>query len=66
MATAATLLLGGRTVHSLFELPVPLLEKSTCNVALTSKVADMLRVQSLFIIDEASMLSLHACIECIR
>ena len=34
----ATLLLGGRTVHSLFKLPVPLLEMSTCNVAPTSKV----------------------------
>ena len=57
---AATLLLGGCTVHSLFKLPVPLLETSTCNVAPTSKVADMLRAQSLFIIDEALMLSLHA------
>ena len=66
MATAAwigivaTLLLGECTVHSLFKMPVPLLETSTCNVAPTSKVADMLRAQSLFIIDEALMLSLHA------
>ena len=57
---ATTLLLGRRTVHSLFKLPVPLLETSTCNVTPTSKLADMLRVQSLFIIDEASMLSLNA------
>ena len=57
---AATLLLGGRTVHSLFKLPVLLLETSTCNVTPTSKLADMLRAQSLFIIDEASMLSLNA------
>ena len=54
---SSTLLLGGRTVHSLFKLLVPLLETcaSTCNVTLTSKLANMLRAQSLFIIDEASM-----------
>ena len=51
ISIAPTLLLG-RTVHSMFKLPNPLLETSTCNVTPASKLADMLRAQSLFIIDE--------------
>ena len=57
---AATLLIGGYTVHSLFKLPVLLLDTSICNVKPTSKLADFLRKQSLFIIDVASMVSLNA------
>jgi hypothetical protein len=57
---AATLLKGGRTVHSLFKLPVPILETSTCNVTPTSIQAKLLRSITMFIIDEASMVPLHA------
>ena len=52
---AATLLSGGRTVHTLFRLPVPILETSVCNIAPTSSHADFLRSVTMFIIDEASM-----------
>ena len=52
---AATLLSGGRTVHNLFRLPVPILETSVCNIAPTSGHAEMLRSVTMFIIDEASM-----------
>ena len=37
---AATLLIGGCTVHSLFKLPVPLLDTSIRNVKPTSKLAE--------------------------
>ena len=57
---AATLLSCGRTVHSLFKLPVPLLDTSCCNITPTSNYAAMLREVSLFIVDEASMVPLHA------
>jgi hypothetical protein len=57
---AATLLRGGRTVHSLFKLPVPILDTSTCNVTPTSVHAAMLRSVTLFIVDEASMVPCHA------
>ena len=57
---AATLLIGGRTVHSLFKLPVPLLDNSSCNVSPTSSYAAMLRDVSLFIVDESSMVPIHA------
>ncbi|XP_062514143.1 ATP-dependent DNA helicase pif1-like [Corticium candelabrum] len=57
---AANLLPGGRTVHSLFKLPVPILDTSTCNVKQTSSYAAMLRSMSLIIIDKASMMPLHA------
>jgi len=39
---AATFLGEGRTVHSLFKLPVPLLECSCCNISATSNYAAML------------------------
>ena len=54
-AIAATLLNGGRTVHNLFKLPVPLQENSVCNLKHSSAQAEYLRSVSLFIIDEASM-----------
>ena len=57
---ATTLMPEGRTVHSLFKLPVPVLENSTCNVAPTSEHAQMLRGVDLFITDEASMIPSHA------
>ena len=57
---AATLLEGGRTVHSLFRLPVPIVETSTCNVPPTSNHAAYLLQFDLFIFDEASMIPKHA------
>ena len=57
---AATLLTEGRTVHSLFKLPVPIIETSTCNVSPTSVHAQYLRERTVFIVDEASMVPKHA------
>ena len=57
---AATLLTDGRTLHSLFKLPVPILETSSCNIKPNSSHAEMLRGISLFLIDEASMIPKHA------
>lgn len=53
---AATLLKGGRTVHSGFKLPVPILDTSVSSMRLTSPEAAALRAASLVIIDEVSML----------
>jgi len=58
-AIAATLLIGGRTVHSLFKLSVPLLDTSSCNVSPTSSYAAMLR-EVTFIVDESSTVPVHA------
>ena len=57
---ASTLLRFGRTTHSLFKLPVPILNTSTCNVSANSRHANYLRSLSLIVIDEASMIPLHA------
>ena len=60
---AATLLRGGQTMHSLFKLPVPVLDTSSCNIAPNSNQAQFLRSLSLIVVDEASMvptLALHA------
>ena len=57
---AATLLMGGRTAHNLFKLPVPILDTSTCNISPSSPNAHYLRSVMLFIIDEASMVPVHA------
>lgn len=62
---AGTLLNGGRTVHSGFKLPVPLLENSVSSMRLNSPEATVLRQASLIIIDEITMLPKHGlrCIE---
>ena len=57
---AAQLLSGGRTLHSLFKLPVPILDTSICNVSPTTPHAAMLRDLCLIIVDEASMIPAHA------
>ncbi|GBN42705.1 hypothetical protein AVEN_52569-1 [Araneus ventricosus] len=54
---AATLLKGGRTVHSGFKLPVPLLDTSVSSMRPTSPEADKLRQAVLIIIDEITMLT---------
>ncbi len=62
---AATLLKGGRTVHSGFKLPVPLLDTSVSSMRMTSPEAEVLRQSSLIIIDEITMLPKNGlrCIE---
>ena len=57
---AATLLRGGQTVHSLFKLPVPITDTSTCAIQPSSRQAQLLRDLSLIVIDEASMVPPHA------
>jgi len=52
---AANLLDGGRTYHSLFKLPVPLLDTSTSNMRMTSNDAKMLKSAKLIIWDESTM-----------
>ena len=53
---AGNLLRFGQTMHSLFKLPVPLLETSTCNIKPNSSQARFLRSLSVIFIDEASMI----------
>ncbi len=62
---AATLLEGGRTVHSGFKLPVPIVENSVSGMRLHTKEADQLRKAELIIIDEVTMLTKHGlgCID---
>jgi len=52
---AALLLIGGRTVHSRFKVPLIIDETSVCNIKKQSPLADMLRQVSLIIWDEAPM-----------
>lgn len=54
---AATLLKGGRTVHSGFKLPVPLLDTSVSSMRPTTPEAEIFRQAALIIIDEITMLS---------
>ncbi|CAF1613761.1 unnamed protein product [Adineta ricciae] len=52
---AASLLSDGRTVHSRFKLPVPILETSTSSIRPNSKEADEIKKTQVFIWDEAPM-----------
>lgn len=52
---AANLLPGGRTAHSTFKLPVPVVETSVSSMRPSSKDADVLRKADLIIWDEVSM-----------
>ncbi|XP_030058284.1 uncharacterized protein LOC115469629 [Microcaecilia unicolor] len=52
---AANLLPGGRTYHSQFKLPVPLLENSTSTIRLNSNNASNLRDAHIIIWDESIM-----------
>ena len=56
----STFFSGGRTLHNLFKLPVPILDTSTCNVSPTSDHAATLRDLHLIIMDEASIIPVHA------
>jgi hypothetical protein len=52
---ASMLLLGGKTAHSQFEIPLELSEQSTCNITKQSKLAELLEKVDLIIWDEAPM-----------
>ncbi|UYV73007.1 hypothetical protein LAZ67_10001499 [Cordylochernes scorpioides] len=52
---AANLLEGGRTYHSQFKLPVPLLDTSTSSMRMTSDDAKQIREANVIIYDEATM-----------
>lgn len=52
---AANLLKGGRTYHSQYKLPVPLLENSTSSMRMTSPDANVIRQAKILIWDESTM-----------
>ena len=45
-------LIGGRTAHSRFKIPIPVMEDSTCNVKAQSDLAKLLKKTNLIIWDE--------------
>jgi hypothetical protein len=52
---AANLLEGGRTYHSQFKLPVPLLDNSVSSMRMTSADAELIKNAKLLIWDESTM-----------
>jgi hypothetical protein len=56
---ASTLLLGGRTLHNVFKLPIPILENSVANITANSSYRRYINSSSLIIIDEVSMCPLQ-------
>ncbi|XP_057426381.1 uncharacterized protein LOC130719785 [Lotus japonicus] len=57
---ASLLLLGGRTAHSLFCIPLNVNEDSCCGIVQGSPKAELLQLTSLIIWDEAPMVSRYA------
>ncbi|XP_071035280.1 uncharacterized protein [Parasteatoda tepidariorum] len=57
---AASLLEGGRTLHNVFKLPIPLLENAVSGITANSRHAIRLLQSSLIIIDEVSMCPIYA------
>ncbi|GMF49612.1 unnamed protein product [Phytophthora fragariaefolia] len=57
---AALLLMGGRTAHSTFKIPLKLDEKSVCSIHNPSKLKKFFQEASLIIWDEAPMTHRHA------
>ena len=57
---ASLLLLGGRTAHSRFKIPLDILPESTCNIEKNSNLGELIRQTSLIIWDEAPMCHRHA------
>ncbi|GBN43985.1 hypothetical protein AVEN_174306-1 [Araneus ventricosus] len=57
---AATLLIRGRTAHSVFKIPIDLNATSTCNLKPNTKEADMLLKTKLILWDEAPMTHVQA------
>jgi len=54
------LLLGGRTAHSRFKIPIDLHDESTWNITQHMKVAKLVRKADLIIWDEAPMMHRRA------
>ena len=52
---AATLLKGGRSAHSTFGIPIPILNTSTCSIRANSKLGQLILATELLIWDEALM-----------
>ncbi|XP_059277566.1 uncharacterized protein LOC132031616 [Lycium ferocissimum] len=52
---AASILLGGRTTHSRFKIPVDIDENFTCNISKQSSLATLIRDSKLIVWDEVSM-----------
>ncbi|KAL3532808.1 hypothetical protein ACH5RR_006329 [Cinchona calisaya] len=52
---AASILLGGRTAHSRFKIPINILEGATCRVSKQSALATLIKECKLIIWDEAPM-----------
>jgi hypothetical protein len=50
------LLLGGRTAHSRFKIPIDLHDESTCNITQQMNVAELVHKADLIIWDEAPMM----------
>ena len=57
---ASTLLINGATAHSTFQIPIPLLTNSVCNIKHQSARAQILRERTIVIWDEASMIPANA------
>ncbi|XP_021967658.1 ATP-dependent DNA helicase pif1-like [Folsomia candida] len=57
---AANLLPGGRTYHSQYKLPVPLVENSVSSMRLNPPEAKLIKEAGLFIWDESTMAPTHA------
>ncbi|CDF40520.1 ATP dependant DNA helicase [Chondrus crispus] len=63
-AVAAVLLYGGRTAHSVFKIPVPLLSDNTCNISPNSTLGEDMKDVDLIIWDEIVMCHRY-CIEAV-
>jgi hypothetical protein len=57
---ASLLLLGRRTAHSRFKIPIDLHDESTCNITQQMKVAELVHKADLIIWDEAPMMHCRA------
>ena len=56
---AAILLMGGRTSHSMFRIPIEIHESSTCSFKKQSDLGELIREACLIIWDEAPMQHRH-------
>ena len=56
---AALLLIGGRTAHSCFKIPIKIHESSTCSIGKHTDLAELICITDLVIWDEAPMQHRH-------